>query len=245
VQDPEEAVNIMQVAYDSGFLPDQKLLGQIREMLEKRLLSRTEIEVVDSSSTATAALFLFSRDEQRPQLIDQWNLATVSVKSDQGHGFIQALFKVLPLANPAIQAEIVAAIHRRWVTDDIEIRAPILSCLAKSSALLTHTNEFFDIVEAGIDDYTTNVRGDVGSLLRIEAVKAAGAIFKEIENCLDDFNTERVRLLFSKALRLAVEKLDKIRTEAQMAISFSDVVWNIAFFKADPPNTWWAISYCS
>ena len=228
----ENAVGTIQLAYNAGVPPDQALLVQIKELLENRLLPRTEAEVVDASSTAAAALFFLIRNEERPQLINQWNVAMVGSKRDQGNGFIQSLFEILPLATPEIRIGIIKAIHQRWAATDIDIRTPVLSCLAKSPALLVHTDDFLDIVEAGIDDYTTNVRGDVGSLLRIEAVKAAGAIFRQIETLLNEVGADRIRHLFGKVLRVSVEKLDRIRIEAQGALSLTPVIWDIAF-----PNT--------
>ena len=50
--------------------------------------------------------------------------------------------------------------------------------MSESSA----TNAFTEIISDGLDDYTTNARGDVGSLVRIEAVKAARALWVDAES---------------------------------------------------------------
>jgi hypothetical protein len=46
--------------------------------------------------------------------------------------------------------------------------------MSESTAMGSFTN----MVADGLDDYTTNARGDVGSLVRIEAAKAARELWR-------------------------------------------------------------------
>ena len=60
-----------------------------------------------------------------------------------------------------------------------------------------------------LDDYTTDQRGDVGSLVRIAAVDAVSTALKK--NLLNQRDRQR---LAAKVCGLAVEKLDKVRWRA-------------------------------
>ena len=60
-----------------------------------------------------------------------------------------------------------------------------------------------------LDDYTTDQRGDVGSLVRIAAVDAFSTVLKK--NLL---NLSDRQILAAKVCGLAVEKLDKVRWRA-------------------------------
>jgi hypothetical protein len=119
------------------------------------------------------------------------------------------------------QADLIATFHKRWTEfHEIETRVTILNCLASSSALHTHTRHFIDIIGEGLDDYTTNARGDVGSLVRIEAAKAAGAIWKDTAvSALSEVKLDAFKKLFGKVLRVAAEKLDRVRIEGQKAVA--------------------------
>ena len=61
-----------------------------------------------------------------------------------------------------------------------------------------------------IEDHTTDQRGDIGSLVRIEAIKAVDAIMKRTKE-VDDTT---LVILLSKVAGLAVEKLDRVRLQA-------------------------------
>ena len=93
----------------------------------------------------------------------------------------------------------------------------------------TQARKFIILVAEGLDDYTCDSRGDVGSLVRIESLKCAHKLFQGVrERCKmkeaekDWYIVEEGKkygLLFGKVLRLAAEKLDKVRTEAKKTLS--------------------------
>lgn len=63
-----------------------------------------------------------------------------------------------------------------------------------------------------LNDYTVTERGDVGSLVRLEAlnvVRTAGEA-----NLFQDQTTESDHLIYANVLRLSLEKLDKVRSRA-------------------------------
>lgn len=63
-----------------------------------------------------------------------------------------------------------------------------------------------------LNDYTITERGDVGSLVRIEALDALKALYDSKKPA--KYDPELVQKCHSAVLRLALEKLDKVRLEA-------------------------------
>ena len=75
-----------------------------------------------------------------------------------------------------------------------------------------------------LDDYTTDQRGDVGSLVRIAAVDAVSAVLKKkLLNLCDR------QVLAAKVCGLAVEKLDKVRWRAWSCLQSNWDVFTIGF----------------
>lgn len=66
-------------------------------------------------------------------------------------------------------------------------------------------------------DYTTDRRGDIGSFIRIEAIKAVQIILKQTEDA-DESRPEHVDLFVGCLCRLAAEKLDKVRFQAWVCL---------------------------
>jgi hypothetical protein len=203
------------------------------------ILDLNDIDVVDVASTAAANLMLLIENQTVPTRSDTiWEFnrrAGTTVKggrTNQGKSYIHALFKIFPLTSDIVQtvpvdstyihprnADLITTFWKRWSGfHEIEMRATILNCLADSSALHTNTADFIDMISAGLDDYTTNARGDVGSLVRIEATKAAGAIWAD-HSSLNDVEKDAFNNLFGKILRAAAEKLDRVRIEGQKTVA--------------------------
>ncbi len=83
----------------------------------------------------------------------------------------------------------------------------------------THTGKFIGMIEEGMDDYTTNARGDVGSLVRIQGVRAARGIWDTRSNVDGgETATEAFERLFERVLRIAGEKLDRVRVQGKMTV---------------------------
>ncbi|KAG9241211.1 tubulin folding cofactor D C terminal-domain-containing protein [Calycina marina] len=187
--------------------------------LLNKWLRRTETEVIEATAEAAFTVVQSLSCERKAAVFSGW-IAVITEnqggRSGQDQGILSALFQAFPVAELS-QGTIVSAIHRRWnLVHDVESRAAILRYLTSSTALTTNLEEFSDLIIDGLDDYTTTARGDVGSLVRIEALKSTSAILKASStHC----NPELAMKLYSKTLRLAAEKLDKVRVEAQQAVS--------------------------
>ena len=60
-----------------------------------------------------------------------------------------------------------------------------------------------------LNDYTTDRRGDIGSLVRLEAIDAAAVVLKK-----DLLSMRERQIIAARICGLAVEKLDKVRFRA-------------------------------
>jgi hypothetical protein len=73
-------------------------------------------------------------------------------------------------------------------------------------------NQIITALHIALNDYTITERGDVGSLVRIEALETVATGW--IAGTLLADSSEKQRLVYADVLRLSLEKLDKIRTIA-------------------------------
>jgi hypothetical protein len=67
-----------------------------------------------------------------------------------------------------------------------------------------------------LNDYTTDRRGDIGSLIRVEAVQAASILLKQDSQLPP--SSPVVQSLLGCLCRLASEKLDKVRLQAWLCL---------------------------
>ena len=68
-----------------------------------------------------------------------------------------------------------------------------------------------------LNDYTVTERGDVGSLVRLEALNTVRTAW--VSGFLQDQNMESDRRIYADVLRLSLEKLDKMRARAAAVIN--------------------------
>ena len=196
-------------------------LFDLADELLAKWLRRSELEVIDVASKATFAIFSLRSMPQRQALVSNWiNIISEDQGSRTGQdiGVLATLFRVYS-TDRSFKAPIIQATRTRWnMSHDVESRVAILQCFCWSRPFLFHAEQFTEIVAEGLDDYTTNARGDIGSLVRTEALKAASTVWRLFDHLGDKgpyiFNT-----LFPKVLRLAAEKLDKVRSEAQNTVA--------------------------
>lgn len=117
----------------------------------------------------------------------------------------------------------MASIQKRWdsSSQDLEIRQAILKYMSPSYVV----TYFEKIILEGLDDYTTNARGDVGSVVRIAALKTVGSLMEDPEQLELQMSREFLTGVYGKVLRLAAEKLDKVRIEAQIVLGYTLSPW--------------------
>jgi hypothetical protein len=197
-----------------------RLLDLADELLDK-WLRRSEADAVDAASQAAAAIFSLRSKPQREVSVSKW-IGIISEdqgsRTSQDLGILATLYRVSNIER-SFQGPIIQATRTRWnMGHDIESRVAILHWLERSHAFLFESEQFTYMVAEGLDDYTTDARGDIGSLVRTEALKAASTIWSLIDN-LGEMGRQMFSILFPKVLRLAAEKLDKVRSEAQNTVA--------------------------
>ncbi|KAK2054803.1 beta-tubulin cofactor d [Colletotrichum caudatum] len=212
-------------------------------------LARPEKEATAASSEASLVLLIFSRAEERRRIIEGWASAVrqrPTSRTANDAGVLFALTMAYPVTTTtttfsAPQAEghglVCDTMLERWAGDnDVETRVAILQSLSRSTMLRDRALVFLDLLAEGLNDYTTNARGDVGSHVRLEALRATKSLWKsafvELRSAgggggdaasdgVDAWLPLAVSKLFLRTLRLAAEKLDRVRTEAHAVLALN------------------------
>lgn len=194
-------------------------------------LRLADLETIEAAVAAATSLTLILPTAASETLIHSWTLAVTDRSSRTRYpGYLFALGSVF--THTQSRDAICALILSQWQeATNVLDRVSILQCLNRSRILDSHTTRFVPLIAEGLDDYTTDARGDIGSLARIEALKATSRAFATIprdaqvgavvrdgdKNWFAD--GDLFGPLYSRTLRLAAEKLDKVRGEAQTALA--------------------------
>jgi hypothetical protein len=203
--------------------PDKlcKFVDLAKSNLQKSLV-RQEQDVISAASEAAVILLVLCNREEREEIVQVWADAVryrpaSKTGTATGHFSALATSYLVISASEAHKTLICNSITDRWRNDkDIETHTSILQSLAGSDLLKQNIEVFLSLVVEGLNDYYTNARGDVGSHVRLQAIR----VTKSLWDKLDGPGTKMlVSQLFLPILRLAAEKLDRVRVEAQAALA--------------------------
>ncbi|KAL9638425.1 MAG: hypothetical protein Q9164_001558 [Protoblastenia rupestris] len=193
-------------------------------------LNRQEKLVLEYSSQAMVGFLMFIPTEAKRKLLE--SLISMVRMSSHKVGAILAVGHVTivfhdPLAtygtiSPEVEAIIETLIERTQLGNDIEVRCAALQSLAHGPLLLCKLipEGVVPALQACLDDYTIDHRGDVGSQVRIAAIDAAGVALR---NQLVQSSISREHMV-ARICSLAAEKLDKVRLEASQCLQAS---WSV------------------
>ena len=196
-------------------------------------LEAVEGDALDAGSEAALVFLVLSKRDSRALIIREWaDLArTRTPKLRNPSGYFHALSTAFPLSREVMGSENqecevgCEALLQRWASEtDIEIKALLLRCLRQSDILRRQPLLFLDVLAEGLNDYTTTSRGDVGSHLRLGALRATNTLWRGLATAPPSDHhwlKKTVERLFLSVLRLAGEKLDRVRTEAHMTLSLA------------------------
>lgn len=214
----EAVLRLRQITHCLDRHRDVEELLQLGREVVMDWLRHDDQDVIDAVSKVAKTLLRTADAGQQRVLLNHW-LQIFS--SSRGSVIHPAALKVILSSLeyiPDVSTEICTAIVARWqLAPDVQAHAAILTCLAESKALPTHLAAFSELVEQGLGDYTTNARGDVGSLVRIEAIKAVSAVWRHAQTTCQVDSARNFWI--SKMLRLTSEKLNRVRSEAQKALA--------------------------
>lgn len=206
---------------------DEPTCTRIDSCLEA-FMDTSDVTVTAASTAAAVSFLSLVGVEQRSMLVEKW-CATISSSHGRQQisvGHLMALGGVFELADSTVRRSICSTFRQKWLSNsDTESRAAILTALHNGQILASPGSDMIELISEGLDDYTIDARGDVGSLVRIEALKAAASCFRSITSAAakqEDVSWSADAAVFipfyAKIIRLAVEKLDKVRAEAHRAL---------------------------
>ncbi|KAK5998630.1 Tubulin-specific chaperone D-like protein [Cladobotryum mycophilum] len=201
------------------------LISKLRDVIPD-WLNRNEPETVESASTAGLMLLILSKQKQRAESLEQWaNIVAAkasSLSTSRVDGYFHALAVAQPLAEKNGEHDIVCkAFLDRWNTDkEIETRVALLQSILRSRILKDKPTVFLDLLEDGLNNYTVTARGDEGSLVRVQTLKAIKVLWTDIGASSDEqWVGASVQKLIYSILRLSAEKLDRVRREAKDVVA--------------------------
>lgn len=227
--DSNSTINYLEICHMQGCFPQPDIVALAKHLLDDAL-QRGETEVIAAATDAAKDLMLVVGSKRRSQWVREWiSQASKNTGGCVTIGIFFALANIFAIVEASQQKQICDLVLQWWqTTTKVEVRVILLQTLTHGSLLESHTSHFVEMIASGLDDYTTDGRGDIGSLVRIEALKAAGKALSSIpwariegkeDSAANWFGLlERSSFVYGKVLRLSAEKLDKVRLEAQRAL---------------------------
>ncbi|KAI9370607.1 tubulin folding cofactor D C terminal-domain-containing protein [Aspergillus egyptiacus] len=200
-------------------LPSPALLDKACKTL-LLCLSRSDDVSIESSSRAVSQLWPLLLPSQQQEIVQGWFShirAARNLPTGRGHILVLgSIFSKLSPGDSARQSIIEELIRCAEREEQIEKRVVAVKSL--TAGVLPHIDVTEDIATKLIgflNDYTTDRRGDVGSLVRLEGIQAAKVVFNNVAGRM---RTPHIEDIVCCLCRLAAEKLDKVRLEAWLCL---------------------------
>jgi len=201
-------------------------------------LDRNEDIVLQQAVPAAKRLIALSSLPNRENLITSWNRRASSNRKKRG--YILALGEVLPfLSSPTdLRKATVSSLLRAAASEEVEYRVAGITAIA--SGILSEGDPTEDATQAivdSLDDYEVDSRGDVGSWVRSEGIKAVLEHWERLGN--EDAQWQ----ILERIVRLSAERLDRVRVRACEALvriseseKWKDLVEYINMYSFIPSN---------
>lgn len=209
------------------------LATKISDAFQRNLdvwLSRPELEITQAASDASVILLIFlAGPQERDHMVAGWaELIRQRSRSKNLAGYLSALTKSYATVSDCDARDradlICGSLLERWAQDqDVAVREWIVQSLMQSEVLPDNQEVLLRLILEGLEDYTTTARGDVGSHVRLQAIKATKHLWSLLTQ--SDYESAASRTvapsLLRPMLRLAAEKLDRVRVEAQSTLALA------------------------
>ena len=226
---------------------------ELQEHLEivKISLRQSDEVVLDASTKAAKALFRILDRDLQEDLVSRWAqlLRDPSSHSREGSvaGVTAALGAIFQHVQSSESQNLIIDTLISLVSSEYDINSRCTALKSLTSGILASNGRrlsavtswqagnltFLVIAEklsraliACLNDYTTDRRGDIGSLIRLEAIEATAIVLK---NGL--LSMRERKNMAARICGLAVEKLDKVRFRAWTCLRVS---WGVFGLGADP-----------
>ncbi|KAJ5546291.1 Tubulin-specific chaperone D C-terminal [Penicillium frequentans] len=211
--------------------PSEALLDRVLHILSLSV-SRGDDISIQTSSEALSLLFPLLSSAKQDTTVQTWfSYLRTSSKLSSGRGQILALgavFKQLEGRESLQQGIITELLRCAGKEETIEKRVLSVRCFA--TGIVPHTIKLSPLTQTiahslpgFLNDYTTDRRGDIGSLIRIEAIEVARILQLKLSP-----SSPIVFELAGCLCRLACEKLDKVRLQASLCLQ--DCFWEMVEF---------------
>jgi tubulin-specific chaperone D len=193
------------------------------------LLDRRELAIQDEIPALVHAYEAFRRTISQPVRRDEADALVQKVARHGSQGTLHAACSAIALgafaaryddglngqdsiAAVAVLADLVHAANVDWRVIGVKaLRLAIEPLQTKDSVDSGLAATLIDAVHRGLNDYTIDERGDVGSLVRLQAIECTSCI---LSKPVFADRIELVDLLRGDIYRLSLEKLDRVRLEA-------------------------------
>ncbi|KAL4890210.1 tubulin folding cofactor D C terminal-domain-containing protein [Aspergillus ambiguus] len=184
-------------------------------------VSRGEDVAIETSSNAISELFPLLSVDIRDQTIQAWlSHIRTTRKLPTGRGQISvlgAIFKSLEHGS-SMKQTVVEELFLCTDPDEL-IEKRVVAVKSLATGVFPHidvTDAIANHLISFLNDYTTDRRGDIGSLIRLEAIQAATIILEKSSG----FTARRTRIqdIVGCLCRLSAEKLDKVRLNAWVCL---------------------------
>ncbi|KAL4919735.1 tubulin folding cofactor D C terminal-domain-containing protein [Aspergillus aurantiobrunneus] len=209
-----------------GYAPTATLLDKACKTL-MLCLSRNDDISIDASSKAISQLWSLIQPSKHDEIMQGWFShirATRNLPTGRGHiSILGSIFGELSPIDATRHLVIKELIRCAEKEELIEKR--VVAVKSFTTGVLPHIDVTEDIANSLVgflNDYTTDRRGDIGSLVRLEGIQAAKVVLqKKASGTSQPYVQNTVGCL----CRLAAEKLDKVRFEAWLCLQ---IFWETA-----------------
>ncbi|KAG0634559.1 armadillo-type protein [Tuber brumale] len=176
-------------------------------------LDRNEDIVLQQAVPAARRLIALLSLPNRDNLISSWNRRASSNRKKRG--YILALGEVLPFLpmSTDLRKATVSSLLKAAASEEVERR--VAGITAISRGVLSGEDSTEDVIQAivnSLDDYEVDSRGDVGSWVRSEGVKAVLEHWERLGH--EDAQWQ----VLERIVRLCAERLDRVRVRACEAL---------------------------
>ncbi|KAL4872685.1 hypothetical protein BDV12DRAFT_161997 [Aspergillus spectabilis] len=209
-----------------GSSPSRTLLEEACKTL-MLCLSRSDDTSIEASSKAISQLWPLLPPSKQDEILQEWFShirTTRNLPTGRGHlSVLGSIFGKLSPADSTRQSVIEELIRCAEKEELIEKR--VVAVKSFTTGVLPHidvTESIAISIIGFLNDYTTDRRGDIGSLVRLEGIQAAKTVLRKKASVTSQ---PHVRDIIGCLCRLAAEKLDKVRLEAWLCLQ---VFWESA-----------------
>ncbi|PLB42066.1 tubulin folding cofactor D C terminal-domain-containing protein [Aspergillus candidus] len=200
-------------------VPSAELLDKARTVL-LLCISRGEDTSIAAAASAWPELFSLLPSPEQDETIQSWfSHINATRKLPTARGEILVLGAIFRKISPenGVRQSIIEELLRVASKEEL-IEKRVVAVKSLTTGVLPYidvTHTIADNLVEFLNDYTTNRRGDIGSLVRMEAIQAAYTVLQKKIGTAD---RSHVQEIVGCLCRLAAEKLDKVRLQAWLCL---------------------------